>query len=313
RYGAFGEPVAAEGPLAARFPFRWAARYQDPATGLLYHRAREYDPRTARFLTPDPAGWLGGLNPYAYAGNDPLNHDDPSGLLPHIVIGALVGAVLGAGTSVAISLLNGERPNWKDVVATTVAGAAIGGLFAGTAGMAIFAKSALAKAALWGGGGGMATGLEEVVANLLHRRPWHHHVASSAGLGVLTGLSFWGLGNVFGRVAQAFGRRFPHAGVRGGGKAILLAKGKILLAKAKLASAMLMDNVVIFTKSLLSRGGAKPAHGAGRGAAAAETKAVERSAAQGAKEASGTKSTQEGVQQQGAADEVRRRARATQD
>ncbi|MEC5193522.1 RHS repeat-associated core domain-containing protein [Arthrobacter sp. MP_M4] len=48
--------------------------------------ARAYDPATRGFLSTDPlapvigAGWDG--NPYAYAGNNPLNTTDPTGLRP---------------------------------------------------------------------------------------------------------------------------------------------------------------------------------------------------------------------------------------
>ena len=41
---------------------------------------REYDPLACRFLTRDPIGYDGGINLYAYAGNNPINFADPSGL-----------------------------------------------------------------------------------------------------------------------------------------------------------------------------------------------------------------------------------------
>src|SRR6185437_8724345 len=51
------------------------------STGFTYLRNRWYDPQTGRFLTQDPIGLAGGVNLYAYAGNDPINFDDPFGLL----------------------------------------------------------------------------------------------------------------------------------------------------------------------------------------------------------------------------------------
>jgi RHS repeat-associated protein len=49
-------------------------------TGLYYVRNRWYDPEGGRFVNEDPAGFAGGPNVYAYAGNDPINGRDPSGL-----------------------------------------------------------------------------------------------------------------------------------------------------------------------------------------------------------------------------------------
>lgn len=66
-------------PAAGR-PVFFAGRLVDPVAGLVHLRARFYDPALGRFLTPDPAGLLGGANGYAYALNDPLGRVDPLGL-----------------------------------------------------------------------------------------------------------------------------------------------------------------------------------------------------------------------------------------
>lgn len=50
------------------------------ANGLLYMRARYYHPGLRRFVNPDPIGFEGGSNWYAYAGGNPLMANDPSGL-----------------------------------------------------------------------------------------------------------------------------------------------------------------------------------------------------------------------------------------
>ena len=49
---------------------------------LLYARQRWYDPSLGRFLSQDPIGFSGGLNVYAYVGNNPIHRVDPSGLRP---------------------------------------------------------------------------------------------------------------------------------------------------------------------------------------------------------------------------------------
>ena len=50
------------------------------ATGLIHYRARYYDPALGRFTQPDPAGFVDGINRYAYVGNSPVNFTDPLGL-----------------------------------------------------------------------------------------------------------------------------------------------------------------------------------------------------------------------------------------
>jgi uncharacterized protein RhaS with RHS repeats len=47
-----------------------------------YDGSPHYDTPPARFISDDPIGLAGGINPYAYAGNDPVNGADPFGLEP---------------------------------------------------------------------------------------------------------------------------------------------------------------------------------------------------------------------------------------
>ena len=57
-----------------------AGQYTDPASGLIYMRARWYDPATGQFITSDPIGHASGeTNLYRYAGGDPTNFTDPTG------------------------------------------------------------------------------------------------------------------------------------------------------------------------------------------------------------------------------------------
>ncbi|MDP1857257.1 MAG: RHS repeat-associated core domain-containing protein [Gemmatimonadaceae bacterium] len=56
--------------------------YEAYSTKLYYVRARWYDASTRRFLTQDPIGLEGGMNPYTFAENDPVNRSDPTGLAP---------------------------------------------------------------------------------------------------------------------------------------------------------------------------------------------------------------------------------------
>lgn len=59
---------------------RLPGQVYDPETGLHQNYYRDYDPRTGRYTTADPMGVEGGLNPYAYAGSNPLSNLDPLGL-----------------------------------------------------------------------------------------------------------------------------------------------------------------------------------------------------------------------------------------
>jgi RHS repeat-associated protein len=59
---------------------RFIGQFYDEETGLHYNYFRFYDPKTGRYLTPDPIGLSGGLNLYAYVLNDPINAIDPFGL-----------------------------------------------------------------------------------------------------------------------------------------------------------------------------------------------------------------------------------------
>lgn len=61
-------------------PLRFAGREYDEETGFVYFRNRYYYPAWGRFISEDPLGLKGGINPYLYASGDPVNRRDPSGL-----------------------------------------------------------------------------------------------------------------------------------------------------------------------------------------------------------------------------------------
>jgi RHS repeat-associated protein len=55
-------------------------REWDKETGLYYYRERYYDPMEGKFISKDPIGFKGGINLYAYVGQNPINYTDPFGL-----------------------------------------------------------------------------------------------------------------------------------------------------------------------------------------------------------------------------------------
>ncbi len=72
-----GDPTALGTATSARFAGHW----EDEETGLFYNRWRFLDPETGLYLSPEPAGLMGGLHPYRYANNRPLDAFDPDGLM----------------------------------------------------------------------------------------------------------------------------------------------------------------------------------------------------------------------------------------
>lgn len=97
-YDAYGNQAGRTGSATA--PLGYDAQYTSSDTGLIYLRARSYDPNTAQFMSVDPL--FEGTNtdahatveqyvaaitsaygngPYVYADDNPLNNYDPAGLL----------------------------------------------------------------------------------------------------------------------------------------------------------------------------------------------------------------------------------------
>ena len=79
-YGPFGDVNIISQSVPNRFQFRGAAGLTSDGNGLVGTLTRHYDPSLGRFIQPDPIGQLGGMNLYTYAGNDPINRIDDSGL-----------------------------------------------------------------------------------------------------------------------------------------------------------------------------------------------------------------------------------------
>ncbi|MCW5939380.1 MAG: RHS repeat-associated core domain-containing protein [Fimbriimonadaceae bacterium] len=61
---------------------------RDAESGLVYMRARYYEPSTGRFLSEDPA--MDGANWYVYCANDPVNRVDPTGKVAQFLVPGLL-------------------------------------------------------------------------------------------------------------------------------------------------------------------------------------------------------------------------------
>jgi RHS repeat-associated protein len=78
RYEPFGN-LQGTNPSSVTNSMKFAGREYDDETQLYYDRARYLDPALGRFVSEDPIGLGGGMNLYAFVGNDPINGWDPSG------------------------------------------------------------------------------------------------------------------------------------------------------------------------------------------------------------------------------------------
>ncbi|MCW5824189.1 MAG: RHS repeat-associated core domain-containing protein [Cyanobacteria bacterium TGS_CYA1] len=86
KYSSFGESAALSGTT-----FGFQGQRYDAESGLYYMKMRYFDPKTGRFLQPDPIGYGDGFNLYRFVGNNPNNFTDSMGL-------AADGSNLGSDT-----------------------------------------------------------------------------------------------------------------------------------------------------------------------------------------------------------------------
>ena len=77
-YRPFGEASIRAGYVTQNL--RFPGQYYDEESGLHYNYFRYYDAGTGRYITSDPIGLAGGINPYLYVGANPLKWIDPLGL-----------------------------------------------------------------------------------------------------------------------------------------------------------------------------------------------------------------------------------------
>jgi RHS repeat-associated protein len=144
-YGAYGTPTC-EG--SATTPLGYDGEYTSADTGLVYMRARVYDPATAQFLSVDPLEKLTRA-PYNFAEDNPLNESDPTGLGNWLGLGipspgevlfpgggstqVCVGGTVSFGVTVSLEGCYVHTPHGEGITITPSvglgAGAAVNGHF----------------------------------------------------------------------------------------------------------------------------------------------------------------------------------------
>ena len=79
-YGGTAFAAGDKGREVSRKEYRYSGKEQDDATGLYYYGARYYAPWLGRWMNPDPAGTVDGLNLYEFVKGNPVRFEDHRGL-----------------------------------------------------------------------------------------------------------------------------------------------------------------------------------------------------------------------------------------
>ena len=183
--------------------YKYTGQERDPSTGLYFYNARYYDPVLGRFISPDtivesplhPQT----LNRYAYAGNNPVLYNDPTGhcfIVCAVLFGAFVGTVAAGiasdwdpGAMILGGLIGGISGG---------VGAKVGGYVSATVG-AKFGSTVGAGAGLVAGGAA-AGGTSSV---LYRAAGYNVNIGLSIGAGAAGALVGGGVGAKLGLLAGA--------------------------------------------------------------------------------------------------------------
>ncbi len=194
-------------PGGSTEPFNFTGQRLDTQTGLLYYNARYYDPLSGRFTRADTVqNNAGGMDPYAYVGDNPVTRTDPGGHcwpLCTMLIGAVIGAAVNVGMTVIGNAIAGKPTTPGEVLQSAVVGAvsgAVSGLVGPEAGP-------VAKVAV----GALANGVGQMAGNALSGKPLMDGVGEAVVSGAITGGVMEGAGSllegmggkVLGKIASA--------------------------------------------------------------------------------------------------------------
>jgi RHS repeat-associated protein len=124
-YDAYGNLSASSG--TATTPLGYDGQYTNSDTGLIYLRARAYDPATAQFMSADPLLAVTRAT-YGFAAQNPANRSDPTGLWVGVddLIASGVGFIAGGTVSVVGQIASGEGLSFSKTLIAAGAGAAGG-------------------------------------------------------------------------------------------------------------------------------------------------------------------------------------------
>lgn len=183
-YSPFGTEFRGQGTTDTPFRFNGEFGVMTEASGLVYMRARYYNPRLMCFLNADPIGFGGGINWYSFAGNNPISRVDPDGQTP---LTAAIGAGIGFAVSFGVSYFtsSGTVSDRLQAAAISGLGGAIQGAWIGSgAGFvtAVAARGATAMAVRSAGlsltGSAVSNASQQVITNVAAGKSLAQSVAS---------------------------------------------------------------------------------------------------------------------------------------
>jgi len=162
-YSPYGLVTHRTGTTDTPFLYNGAFGVMAESNGLYHMRARFYNPYTRRFVNPDPIGFAGGMNWYAFGNGNPVIIVDPTGNF------GLVGGGVGAGLGAIIGGTTAYFTD-NDVWAGAAGGAVTGGLIGSGAGIIAAANlgaggTILASVGLGAGASAAGDATSQVVEN----------------------------------------------------------------------------------------------------------------------------------------------------
>jgi RHS repeat-associated protein len=212
-------------------PFIFQRRRHDVETGLMYFRARMYDPMRGHWLQRDPLGFLDGPSQREFVSSNPANVSDPTGLRGHwsdgvnndwqgTTEGLVEAAASGAGAGAVVGVFVPE-PTKASIPVCAATGLAVGaaGYTAGKGGLWLFRKVRRAWNYWWsddsiaplppgGGGGGRSRGSGLMGGG---------RIGGGLGGGIGGGVSIGGLPGGFpGGLTAGLGAGLGIGGLQGG-------------------------------------------------------------------------------------------------
>ena len=236
--------------IATLNPFRYRGYYFDQENDLYYLQSRYYDPETCRFVNADDISYLdpetiGGLNLYAYCGNNPVMSVDPEGTAwwnwlisgLQVALGiALIATGLGVGLGASL-LVSGTMGIISEVFGSQIGGG-IGSIVNGhgaiSTGISLFSfgwiGAILGTALVIIGGATALMGVNEVFSAFSNKNQIRSLIGENVYDGLYLGLNIASsVGTIVGRLGmrsvgtktgRVTGKTTPYAKITDGYKTV---------------------------------------------------------------------------------------------